>query len=389
MSDHPLPPPVAATLPDGTTVRVEAFRAPHPIALAGPPADAWQQWRVVATGAAFDGSGDTVLAVHLTPELALEAAWVEQHARRAVPHADWPPRARFLVVQWVAGPIAMATWCALRATLAEAQDTFRGRLADNMLAEGRTRVVTLFDRQARLCLEHAEATAYGPAWLTSRWLLDDPGPFTGSAADDTPLPSPPTAGLGATAGGEITAVPASAQARIDRIVAAVHEGRADDESVARLTAWVERHEDLLSLTHQDAYGALTALSPVHVTGYMGPRSGWEGDIRDALDLDDAVPITDDHRLRFFEEHRLRALLEGGEAASYFGPLWLTAGDGRQAVLFADSVGAMLSAEVTTTWYGPHRTIEEFKVWLVADGWLLDPESFPFLPREEKLRLLRG
>ena len=195
--------------------------------------------------------------------------------------------------------------------------------------------------------------------------------------------SPFQPGVSRSLDGPVTPVPSPVQEALDRVVDATHRGATAAVAKRQLLSWLGKEGDEFVADGSGEY--LMALGPQHLEGQLSRDV--DDELRDYLELEDAARISDDMRLKFFEDHRLPLLMEDGDVSSAFGEVWLAASDGRHAVMPFDIQGYSFSG-LTTTWYGPYLTKADFVSWLLSRGWLIDPYGFPTWPRERKLQLLR-
>lgn len=179
-------------------------------------------------------------------------------------------------------------------------------------------------------------------------------------------------------------LPPDVQSAVDALVSAFRAGKHDERAYTRLTSWLDEYGDDLIF---DGYEAT-----VHAISPDKMRSAFDSiadeDVTAALGHDSGTDVTDAQRVAYLEEHCFPGLFEDGDDSSSFTPFRAIATDGSAAVLVNDTRGYSFSG-ITSEWFGPYATFEEFLEVLEAEGWAMDSGGFQALPLPGKLRILHG
>ena len=388
----PLPLPIFSRLPDGTRVRVEPVRVPD-LGFGGMLSPYVEMWQVLPDAPMSDDSWAMPLGWDFTPDLALEEAWYDTLVRRRA-HLDkkglgMPLRPRFLALQQVqesgARFLQRAAWSATYESLAAAITGYDSQCAQFLAEHGYTGFFMLLDRKTQRCLATStpgHELKAGPDPLGERWVVPRRGAFTGSQADDTPPPERANAGFSGEQDGLVAAVPADEQTDLDAVVACAHGGPEASDARDRLFDYLERESELVG--SGDLRDSETALPPWTLPHWDDIQGVDDEDVREQFGIPAEAPVGEDERLRYFGEVTLQQLYEDADLTPSLGAIWLTARDGRQAVLVHGITGYSFSG-LDYHRFGPYRTWHHFVAWLDMTGWIRDTDAWRALDPGDQRR----
>ncbi len=179
-------------------------------------------------------------------------------------------------------------------------------------------------------------------------------------------------------------LPPDVQRAVDALVSAFRAGKQNKRAYRRLTDWLDKYGDDIIF---DGYKAsILALSP------SAMRTTFEDidddEVAKTLDLTSLAEVTDAHRVAYLEEHVFPGLFEDSDDSSGLAPFRALATDGTDAILVNDVRGYGFSG-ITSKWFGPYETFEQFVKILEAEGWATDSGGYWDLSLAGKLRVLRG
>jgi hypothetical protein len=348
-------------------------------------------WQVVSDVPASEDRWVLPIGWDYAPALALEEAWLDTLIQRGAhlpKGAGLPPRPRFLALQVVQDSgwrwMRRAVWSETYETLADARRRYEAYCAEFLQEHGYTGFIILLDRKTRRCLATstpAHEPTPGPDPLGERWVLERRGTFTGSKEDDTPPPERAKAGFSGARDGLVMPVPDEVQADLDATVAWAHGGPAAADARDRLFDYLERESELVG--SGDLVDNQMALPFRDLPSWDELRQRDE-EIRDQLELPADAAVSDDERLRYFGDVILQGLYEDADLTPALGAIWLTARDGRQAVIVHGITGYSFSS-IDYHRFGPYRTWADFVAWLDMAGWIRNPDAWRALAPEEQRR----
>ena len=172
---------------------------------------------------------------------------------------------------------------------------------------------------------------------------------------------------------------------IDLVVESFRAGALADDALCRVK---DRMEEESVYDYASQTGALSGmwLSPETVAAeYLAID---EDELRQACELAEWEPVTEEHRMQFLEGWRLPPLEEDADVAHLLMSVLLTASSGDSVVLVVDVRGYSFSG-VSTNWSGVLETEGEYLEQIKKEGWVKGADGFAELSLERKVEIVRN